>query len=70
MQTTILRLKGLGATAANAHIEKAIEAVRGVESVEMNVGDGEILIEHDGADTEKIREAVRALGYDEAEISG
>lgn len=67
MQTTILKIAGLGATSATAHIEKALEAVPGVASVRVESGEGKALVEHDGADEKKLLTALRAVGYDQVQ---
>lgn len=63
---TLVRIKNLGAT--DAHVEKAIESVNGVECCELHAADGEAIVEHNGADTRKILKAVRSLGYSTASI--
>ena len=65
MATTTLQIDGLGATAATAHIEKALESVPKVSSVKVESGQGRVHIDHEGADEAKLMAALQALGYDQ-----
>lgn len=62
---TELKLDGLHNLAAG-HLEKSLEAVPGVQSVELDHANDRAIIEHDGADLEKLTttanmEGVRAV---------
>lgn len=67
MKTT-LKVEGLNATAENAHLEKAIEAIPGVESVEMDSGHKTILVEHQNVPEKELLTALQAAGYGEAQV--
>ena len=67
---TILRSKELTCPSCVAKIEKALQAVDGVEEAKVHFNTGRIEVQHDaarvaGTDLEK---AVRAIGY-EAKVS-
>ena len=66
MQTTI-ELEQLGEFAATSHIEHALEAVDGVDTV--TIEDGKAQVEHHGADLAEMLDALRVLGYDRAQIA-
>jgi hypothetical protein len=67
MQTMTIELEQLGEFAATSHIEKALEAVPRVASVEIE--DGKATIAHFGADADEVLETLRVLGYDRAQIA-
>ncbi len=52
------------ALADSAHLQKALEAVPGVQSVRVETHEGRITIEHAGAEKQKLVAAVKAAGYD------
>lgn len=67
---TILRSKELSCPSCVAKIEKALQAVEGVEEAKVHFNTGRIEVQHDpqavrGEDLEK---AIRAIGY-EAKVS-
>lgn len=66
MQTTI-ELEQLGEFAATSPIERALESVPRVSSVQ--VEDGKAVVEHAGADMDELLDALRVLGYDRAQIA-
>jgi copper chaperone CopZ len=68
MATMTLKVEGLGATAATAHLEKAVEAVAKVDSVRMDTASGRVLVEHHGADQTELVNALKAVGYDEVRV--
>jgi copper chaperone CopZ len=68
MPITTIRIEGLGATAATAHLEKALEAVAKVDSVRMDTAAGAAHVEHHGADEEELMRALHAQGYDQVSI--
>lgn len=53
-----IRIEGLRNVASTAHLEKKLEAVPGVQSVEIDVEHEQAMVEHEGADLRKIRRAV------------
>ena len=46
-----------------AHLEKALEAGPRVQTVRINPATHEAVVEHEGADPEQLKEAVKRLGY-------
>lgn len=61
---TITRVKiGPLDASGSAHLEKSVEAVPRVRSVEMKSGEDELVVEHDGAAIAEIVAAVRNEGY-------
>ncbi|MBA4137745.1 MAG: hypothetical protein C0518_10555 [Opitutus sp.] len=63
MTTTRVKIGPLDAS-GSAHLEKSVEAVPRVRSVEMRPGEDELVVEHDGAAIEEIVAAVRNEGYE------
>ncbi|HEX2102005.1 MAG TPA: cation transporter [Candidatus Synoicihabitans sp.] len=63
MTTTRLKIAKLASATDAAHIEKALEAVPRVASVTLDAEENQAVVEHDGADTDELRSAVRELGY-------
>lgn len=63
MSTLHLKIAKLDDATDTAHIEKALEAVPRVQSVQVVPESHEVLIEHDQADTEELTNAVKQLGY-------
>ena len=63
MNTTQIEIDRLADATDTAHLEKAIEAVPRVQSVEIDPQNGRALVTHDGASPEKLAAAVRDLGY-------
>jgi len=61
--TTHLEIDRLEGATDTAHLEKAIEAVPHVQSVEFDVPQNRAIVTHDGANPEKLAAAVRDLGY-------
>jgi copper chaperone CopZ len=45
------------------HLEKSVESVPHVQSVRVDVGACMVTIEHDGADVEEVRTALREEGF-------
>ena len=62
MNTRLRIAKFTDATDA-AHIEKALEAVPGVNSVKVEPAENQAIVEHDGADERELTSAVKQLGY-------
>jgi copper chaperone CopZ len=44
------------------HIEKALEAIPGLNSVKVDLQQGQVTVEHDGADPEQLRRAFMTSG--------
>lgn len=68
-QTTNLRIEGMTCPNCAVHVEKALEAVRGVTSVTVKLDEG-ARVEHDGADERELNRAVAAAGDYKAEVVG
>ncbi len=62
MQTTIKIAKLADAT-DTAHIEKALEAVPGVQSVRVEAAENRAIVEHEGADEAQLTSAIKQTGY-------
>lgn len=63
MSTTRLKIAKLAGATDAEHIEKALESVPHVTSVELAPDRNEALVDHDGADEGELIAAVRQLGY-------
>ena len=63
MKTTHLKIAKLGDATDAAHLEKALEAVPRVQSVRIDPAAHEAIIEHDEADPQEFKQAVKRLGY-------
>jgi len=63
-QKTQIQIPGLRTHTAAAHLEKTIEAVPGVQAVELEPQSERAIVEHDGADLNKIVAALAAEGLD------
>ena len=68
MQTTQLKVTGMMCEACVGHVKKALEAVPGVQSVAVELAAGGASVRHDGADEQKLLQAVREEGY-EAQVA-
>ncbi len=64
MKTTQLQIETSGALGESAHLQKALEAVPGVQSVRVESESNRATIEHDGADEQKLVAAIKAAGHD------
>jgi hemin uptake protein HemP len=58
-----LKIAKLTDATDTAHIEKALEAVPRVNSVRVDPGEHQAIIDHDGADERELTSAVKQLGY-------
>ena len=65
---TNIRIEGLKNVTSTAHLEKKLEAIPGVQSVEIDPQNENAIVEHDGADLRKIRTAVMEEGLHVATI--
>ena len=63
MNTTRLRIAKLAGATDAEHIEKALEAVPRVAAVKLDSAANEALVEHEGADFNELKAAVREVGY-------
>ena len=59
---TDILIKGLRNVTSTAHLEKKLEAVPGVEAVEIDSQNERAIVEHHGADMEKLKVAVMEEG--------
>lgn len=66
-QTTNLRIEGMTCANCATHVEKALQAVRGVTEVTVTLDEG-ARVEHDGADEGELKRAVAAAGGYKAEV--
>lgn len=60
---TRLRLEGLNSVTDIGHLEKQLEAVPRVQAVEIDSENDQVIIEHDGADLEKLTTVATDAGY-------
>ena len=63
MTTTHIRIAQLTGATDAAHLEKALEAVAGVQSVRIDPAGNQAIVEHDAADPRELALAVKQLGY-------
>lgn len=67
MSKTILRSKELSCPSCVAKIEKALTAIDGVQAATVHFNTGRIEVEHQPeVQTDKLIQAVRAVGYESA----
>ena len=64
MTTTRLKINGMQCEACVAHVEKALEAVSGVQSVQVDLTAGQAIVQHEGADENAMLRAVAEEGYE------
>jgi copper chaperone CopZ len=60
---TSMKIAKLTAATDSAHVEKALEAVPKVRSVALDLSRHQVTVEHEGADEDELRNAVKQLGY-------
>lgn len=64
MKTLHLTIEGLSDIGGSSHLEKALEAVPGVQSVEINSADRVAVVEYEEiADEREVIEAAKAAGF-------
>ena len=63
MQTTRLKIAKWDGSTDVAHLEKALEAVERVQSVRIDSGAHEAVVQHENAPVEQLTAAVKSLGY-------
>ncbi len=56
-------VKGMTCNHCKSNVETHLANVAGVEKVSADVGTGEVIIEGDGIDLDKVKEAVEGIGY-------
>ena len=60
---TKLHIPNLQSATDNGHLEKALESIARVHSVEIDPASHEAIIEHEGANQNELTAAVKQLGY-------
>lgn len=63
MPTTRLKIAKLADATDAAHLEKALEAVPGVESVHIDTAFHEAIVDHGHVNAEELTTAIKRLGY-------
>jgi copper chaperone CopZ len=63
MSTIRLKIAKLAGATDTAHIEKALESVSRVKSVQLDPTANEAIVEHDGADETELTAAIKQQGY-------
>jgi copper chaperone CopZ len=63
MSTTRLKIAKLAGATDAEHIEKALESVEGVKSVKIDPESNEAIVDHDGADDDKLTTVIKQQGY-------
>ena len=58
-----LKVEGMSCQHCVASVKQSLEAVDGVESATPDLGSGEVIINGDDLDREKLASAVRGAGY-------
>jgi copper chaperone CopZ len=61
-ETTQIQLKELPSLGGEAHIEKALRTIPGVEDVKVQVQQKRVPIEYENVDEQKLADAIRATG--------
>jgi copper chaperone CopZ len=69
MQTTKLKIKGMACANCVARVKKALEAVPGVRSALVRLGQ-DASVEHNGVSPAELRRAVADAGDYSAEVTG
>ena len=65
---TILIVDGMTCSHCEASVTKALEEVKGVEKVDVDLSTKEVKVTHEDASNEKLKEAVEDIGFDVSEI--
>jgi copper chaperone CopZ len=63
MQTTELKVEGMMCEACVGHVSKALQSVSGVRNVDVDLKAGRATVQHEGAETQTLVEAVSEEGY-------
>lgn len=67
MAETKLKIDGMTCLNCVTHVQKSFEAVQGVQSAEVTLGEGAV-VKHDGANEQELVRAVQARGGYKAEL--
>lgn len=65
---TILIVDGMTCSHCEASVTKALEEVKGVEKVDVDLSTKEVKVNHEDVSNEKLKEAVEDIGFDVSEI--
>lgn len=65
---TILIVDGMTCSHCEASVTKALEEVKGVEKVDVDLSTKEVKVNHSDVQNEKLKEAVEDIGFDVSEI--
>lgn len=65
---TLLIVDGMTCSHCEASVTKALEEVKGVEKVDVDLSTKEVKVTHEDASNEKLKEAVEDIGFDVSEI--
>lgn len=65
---TILIVDGMTCSHCEASVTKALEEVKGVEKVDVDLSTKEVKVNHNDVQNEKLKEAVEDIGFDVSEI--
>ena len=63
METTELKVEGMMCNACVGHVTKALQNVPGVRTVHVDLKAGRAMVQHEGAQTPALIEAVDEEGY-------
>lgn len=63
-QKTTLDVEGMTCHSCVRHVQGALRELDGVRSVEVQLREGKVLVEHEGAETVALIEALRDAGYE------
>ncbi len=65
MKTSTLNVEGMSCNHCVMAIKKTVSAIQGVESVDVNLEGGTVLVQHgEGVNMEQLKEAIQGAGYD------
>ena len=65
---TLLIVDGMTCSHCEASVTKALEEVKGVEKVDVDLSTKEVKVTHEDASNEKLKEAVEDIGFDVSSI--
>lgn len=65
---TLLIVDGMTCSHCEASVTKALEEVKGVEKVDVDLSTKEVKVNHNDVQNEKLKEAVEDIGFDVSEI--
>ncbi len=61
--TTTIKVEGMTCNHCKMNVEKGIQNIEGVKEVTVNINNGEVLIEGNNVNLERVQEEVNSLGY-------